>query len=307
VVVLLELGFGDVDVDGAHEVVALGDTMLHIYENGSSVPLSLPRGTESIYVADMVGIAFDDAPGKDVLAWHDAMLEMYASDGLGGLGPAMPVMSPYTAIDGFVAGPFDAESGEDLLIWGIDAAGVLYGSGDVLTLTGDAVDSATARELGLPGNGFTLLQGHQLMFLDLDGLDVGSVVLYGSGPHQQSNFDTMGMPLEIGTSIQVSQPTWTLVEVFDRLTTNQVRRWGVPGTIERVRAGDLDGLDESDELALVIDGTPWLYVADECLLPVPLEGVGVVIDVAFGDHDGDGDDELAVQLEPNRIALVDVE
>jgi hypothetical protein len=40
-------------------------------------------------------------------------------------------------------------------------------------------------------------------------------------------------------------------------------------------------------------------------LPVPLDGAA--IELAFGDHDGDGDDELAVLTSVDTISIIDVE
>jgi hypothetical protein len=93
--------------------------------------------------------------------------------------------------------------------------------------------------------------------------------------------------------------------VFDPLTASLTSSLGAAGTVTRLRAGDLDGLDDIDELALIVDDSVTVHVSGECLLPIPLDGLAR--DVVFGDHDGDGDDELAIRTTAMNVELVDIE
>jgi hypothetical protein len=299
----LALAFIDVDQDGAEELVVATQTQLHVYENGAFGPVSHARGEGSPSVDAMVGGDFDGNPGSDVMLLHDDELDMHASDGLGNLLSALPTPSPYPSLRGLEAGEVDAQPLTDLLAWGSETSGIYYGNGSAVGVVGGDVTSGSVRELGLLNEGFTLLSGNQLWFADVNGLVFGSVFLRGDSPHAQASIDSFGAPLEAGTSII---DDWTLVEVYDRSSLNQTGRWGLPTIVMHARAGDLEGLDENDELALILDdGNLLLMIGGQCLLPVPLDGAA--IELAFGDHDGDGDDELAVLTSVDTISIIDVE
>jgi hypothetical protein len=298
---VLALAFVDVDSDGARELVAATQTQLHVMENGSPTPVSHPRGIESSSVDAMVGGAFDGMPGDDVVVLHDDQLDLNGSDGLGNLLPALGAPSPFPGTLGLEAGAFDVELMTDLLAWGTSTTGVIYGTGETLGLLGEAISSASTRDLGMAGDGFTLLRGNELLFLDIGGFITGTVFLYGASPHAQASFDALGQAGEVGSS---NVAGWTLIEFFDWTTANLSWRWGLLGTVGHMRSGDLDSVDSTSELALIVDDALWLYVSGECLLQVPLDGA--VTALAFGDHDGDGDDELAVST-ANTISIIDVE
>jgi hypothetical protein len=126
--------------------------------------------------------------------------------------------------------------------------------------------------------------------------------LRGEPPYAEADIDAFGTPYNLGSSIIHD---WTLVEQFIP-PNNLAGRWRMPGQVTYMRGdSDLDGLDDTDELALVVDGQLWLYVSGTCLLQVPLDGP--VARLAFGDHDGDGDDELAVSTASNTVSIVDIE
>jgi hypothetical protein len=298
----LALAFVDVDDDGAQELVVATQTQLHVYENGSLMPVSHPRGIESITVDSIVGGTFDGNPGDDVMLLHDQELDLHASDGLGTLAQALPIPAPFPSTFGIEAGEFDGEPITDLFAWGGHTSGVIYGNGELFELLGGTVTSASTRDLGLPGNGFTLLRESELLFFDIGGFIIGSVFLRGSGSLTQASVDINGEALEAGGSIIDG---WTLIDVFERSSANLAARWGVLGSVTQMRAGDLDPFDETDELALIVDDAAWLHVGGECLLQVPLDFVAS--ELAFGDHDGDGDDELAVLTSGGTISIVDVE
>lgn len=298
----LAMAFVDVDGDGAQELVVATQTALHVYESGSPMPTSHARGIESASVDAMVGGEFDGNPGADVMLLHDDELDLHASDGLGNLLPALPTPSPFPPTLGLQAGEFDGEPLTDLLAWGSGTTGVIYGSTSLFELLGGTVTSASSRELGQPGNGFTLLREGELLFVDIGGFIIGSVVPRGNGPLAQTSFDAFDSPLEASSS---NIGGWTLVEAFSRLNSSMTQSWGLWGAVTQMRAGDLDGLDDIDELALIVDDRAWLYVGGTCLLPVSFEFVA--LELALGDHDGDGDDELAVLTGDNTISIVDVE
>ncbi len=302
---VLALAFVDVDDDAAEELVVATQTQLHVFESGSPMPVSHARGSESLGVHAMVGGAFDDVPGEDVMLLHFDQLDLHVSDGLGNLAPAIEMQSPYPDSRGLEPGSFDGQPTTDLLIWGEVSTGVRYGGGGTLGLLGGNVTSASARDLGLPGNGFTALRDGELLFVDIGGLTpfvLGTVSLYGDLPHAQTRFDGFGETLELGSS-QVAG--WTLVQAFDRASASLLTQWGFPGTVTHMRTGELDGLDEVEDIALLVDDGLVLLVGGACQLPVPLEGAAG--ELVFGDHDGDGDDELAARVGTNLVSIVDVE
>jgi hypothetical protein len=250
----------------------------------------------------MVGGAFDDMPGDDVIVLHGDGLVLNASDGLGGLAPGVSLPSPFPSTLGLEAGEFDGEPITDLLAWGSSSTGVIYGSGAPLELLAGNVTSASSRELGLQGSGFTLLHDDELLLIDIDGAPIGSISPRGDSPVVQTSLGAFGGGHDVISS-QIEG--WTLVDVHERPGPNLWSRWGMPGTISHMRAGHLDSFGESDELALIVDTQLWLQIESGCLQPVPLDGAATQL--AFGDHDGDGDEELAVLTGANTISIIDVE
>lgn len=298
----LALAFVDVDADGAKELVVATQTQLHVFESGSMMPTSHARGIESSIVDAMVGGDFDDNPGVDVMLLHDQELDLHASDGLGNLLPAQGSPAPYPLTYGLEAGEFDGLPRTDLLAWGSATTGVIYGNGGAFDLLGGVVTSASTRDFGLSGEGFTLLRDNELLFVDIGGFITGSVFLRGGEPRAQTGMDVFDHAYEVGSS---NLDGWTLIDVFDRSTANLTSRWGSLGSVTQMRAGELDGVDDTDELALIRDGELWVHVGGMCLLPVPLDSLAT--ELAFGDHDGDGDDELAVLTAGGLISIVDIE
>jgi hypothetical protein len=298
---VLALAFVDVDDDGAQELVVGTQLLLHVIDSSSPMPVSHLREIGSPDIDAMVGGAFDGTAGQDVILLYAGGLFLHGSDGLGNLLYAGTTLSPYPDTLGLEAGSFDDEALTDLLAWGASTTGVIYGTGGTLGLFGEAVTSASARDLGLPGNGFTLLRDNELLFIDVGGFIVGSTPLRGDSPHAQTSMNAQGEPLEVGSSgIGVG---WTLIEVFHRSSGSMTTRWALTGLVSHMRSGDLDKLDETDELALIVDDALWLNVGGQCRLWIT-DGPGV--EFAFGDHDGDGDDELAVGS-GNTVSIIDVE
>jgi hypothetical protein len=302
---VLALAFVDLDGDGADQLLLATTTNLYSFDSIDAMPASFPRGDESPQIHGMVGGAFDDMPGDDLIVLHDDTLDLYLSDGLGQLGPPISSPCPFPLARGLVAGTFDEDALSDLLVWGEISAGVLYGSGEQLHLLDGVIDSGGARDFGLPGEGFSLLREDQLLFIDTSGFELGSASLYENGLNASTGFDVAGVPLEVGTThVNLDDDGWTLVEIFDRLSSDPVDRWGLTDGVRILRAGNFDGLDETDDLLLGIQNRMWLYLGNECLESLPF--AEFVTNVALGDFDGDGDDELAVLTGGSVVHVIDV-
>ena len=305
---VLAMTFADIDDDGAAELVLATHTELHVIENGSPTPTPHPREVES-FVDSMVAGNFGPTPGHDVVLLQGEMLAIHHSNGLGSFDAPELIASPYPLARGMQAGEFDGEPYDDLLVWAQSAGGVFMDDSSLLDLLDGDVTSGSARTFADSHSGFSMLQSDTLYFFGIGGAQHAVMALYGDAPYLQTSFDEQEEARELGSStIYGGVPTWTLFEIIDRPAWLQVARFGLGGILDRVRAGDLDGLDEIDEVAMVFDGaTLRVIVANDCQREIPFEGH--IVDIAFGDHDGDGDDELAVHSVDGShyVSIVDIE
>jgi hypothetical protein len=302
----LALSFADVDADGADELVVATASELQVYESGSDMPSTSPRGLDSDSIDAMVGGPFDEMPGEDVMILFADELRLHGSDGVGNF--AAPSVSPSAWPDGvgLLAGEFDGAAPADLLIWASSGAGVQLGSGDGVPLSAEVIGSATARSLVDPLGGFVLQHDAFLNFYTAVGVEIGSSQMRGSNFYALTSIAQLGDSFDLSSSSMPGQ--WTVIEQWGPATGNLGIYWGLLGRVDVMAGGDFDG-DARADIALIVDGIvqiQWGVLTDSsCLALYPFAAIAE--DLVVGDHDGDGDDEIAVRFDAGNIAVLDGE
>ena len=309
--VALALSFVDVDDDGADELVVATQSELHVFESGSDMPTTSARGLDSPSVDAMVGGAFDMSPGDDVVLLFADELYLHASDGVGSLAMPIVVASGWTDSRGLRVGQFDDQALSDLLIWSGTGAGIAFGSGLGVPL-GDqvAIATADARSVDDPVAGFVIAfeESPVMSFHDADGGFIDYVGLRGVWPYAVTSFEILGDGYVLSTSTINSVESWTAFEEWGPATGNSGQIWGMLGSVEAMLGADFGG-DARDDVAMLSGGEPRIHFdvhdINGCLATYSLGDPAV--DLVAGDHDGDGDDELALLTALGEVVVIDGE
>jgi hypothetical protein len=304
----LALTFVDLDADGAAELVAATQTDFHAFESGSDVASVSARVVASPNISAMVAGDFAPNPGQDLTLLVDDTLLVHASDGIAGFEAPSTSASPQVDSLGLVAGEFDDVAPDDLLVWSEHGASVIAAEASTLY---DAIklQAAAAHDLSSGNGRFVLREYEHSYFYSLDGVvlagtqdDVGTaafVVAIANPEHLDFNATVFGT---------VPENTWTLFELWDLDQPHGL--WGVAGSISAMASGDLDA-DGRDEVALLLDGgvalVDNLASGSECTSVLDLGGLTGATHLAIGDHDGDGDSELAIAFAIGEILVFDGE
>lgn len=306
-VAALAMHFVDVDADGADELVLATASELQVYESGSDVALVSPRGLDSDSIDAMVGGPFDATPGDDVVILFADELRVHASDGAGNFAAPSVTPSAWPDSVGLLDGEFDGAAPADLLIWASSGAGVELGSGDALPLSAEVIGAATARSLADPLGGFVLQHAASLFFYSAAGVEIGGAQMHGSSPYALTSIAQLGDSFDLSASV-MSPGLWTIIEQWGPGTGNFGTHWGLLGQVTVMAGGDFDG-DARADLALIIDGSVQIQFGvltdATCLALYPFASIAQGL--AVGDHDGDGDDEIAVRFESGDVAVLDGE
>jgi hypothetical protein len=306
-VAAVAIHFVDVDADGAEELVVATASELQVYESGSDVPLVSPRGLDSDSVDAMGGGPLDATPGDDVVILYADELRLHVSDGMGNF--AAPSVMPSTWPDsiGLLDGEFDGVAPADLLTWGSSGAGVQLGSGGAFPLSMALIGTATARSLADPLGGFVLAHGTLLDFYDVSGTAIDTAEMRGDSQYTLTSIAHLGDSFDLSSSV-VSRGLWTIIEQWGPGTGNLGTHWGVTGRVHAMAGADFDGNTQAD-VALLVDGTLQIQLRaltdQTCLATYLFDGYAQ--NLAVGDHDGDGDDELAVRFEAGNVEVLDGE
>ncbi|KIG18847.1 hypothetical protein DB30_07183 [Enhygromyxa salina] len=298
----LNLSFADVDGDGADELVVATMTELHVFESGVDIPTTSARVDGSAKIDAMVGGQLDMAPGDDVLLHFDANQSLHSSDGVASFSPPDTTPSSIGLAAGMLAGDFDGEAPDEVLMWGTEGARVEGGIGS-LVLTDNSQTSAAVA--GLSGFTLTYADNNNIEFFDISGASDPSFILSGTTPHAlfASNFQ-----FEFSASRLTSNSgDWSMFEAWDPTQPGgALAKFGFPGVVSLMRGGDFDGGGVND-IAMIADDGLWLHLnafigAGECYVLLDTGGSPAVA-LSVGDHDGDGDDELAVLLADGTVAV----
>jgi hypothetical protein len=306
------LRFVDVDADGQDELVVATETELLVYEAGSDQPVVTDANESLEWMRSMVAWEYDDEPGEDLLLLIDQIDRhyIYVSDGVSGfLGP-LSVPSPMRDPSGLFTGDFDGQAPIDLLLSGLDGVWLSLGGDSEPIVISDYGGPAAMFEHGSPYA--SLLLGPDLRLFDLQGAPLLEVPLedwFGS-------FVAASSPDQGRYAGNRNYGNWPPEEWW-----NEVRLWNptdlteagtilLPGNGGLV-AADLDG-DQVDEL--IVHGYPIALVVFDPLTAPCTTVVEVDIDSidygghAVGDHDGNGDDELALGFAfEDTIVIIDGE
>jgi hypothetical protein len=309
-VAALALSFADVDDDGAEELVVATQSELQVYESGMDIPLVSPRGLDSESIDAMDAAPFDATPGEDVVILFADELRQHGSDGVGNFAAPSVTASNWPDSVGLLAAELDGGPLADMLIWASSGAGLKLGNGDVVPVSVDVViGAATARPITEPVAGFVLQHDDALEFyISGVGESVGLSQMRGEAPYALTSIAQLGDSFDLSSSVIDSSSAWTMIEQWGSVTGNLGVRWGLLGRVTAMAGGDFDG-DARADVALIVDGTVQVQLGvleqDTCLASYPFAGIAT--NLAVGDHDGDGDDEIAIRFEDGNVAILDAE
>jgi hypothetical protein len=307
----LALSFVDVDDDGLDELAVATETQLLVYELGVPDPTATDRAWPSDTVVSMVSAQFDGQAGEDLMLLLNVHVHGYFSDGLSAFVNPSILPSPIDEPRGLLAGDFNGQAPEDLWVWGSPGAR-LYQGGldwkvDILAPEFESVIGVAAFEYLSPNASILLgtRDSEELSVFDLTGtpLAAGSgrldSVAAVSAPGEGSYFVSAGYHGESWSSIRVR-----IRDVDILLDTKVHVHAGNPSLL----AGDFDG-DQRQEILAVGDAVELFFDVfyEPCFSALDLGIQPAEILPAVGDHDGDGDDELAFSSAAGEVIIVDIE
>jgi hypothetical protein len=304
----LALSFADVDADGADELVVATQSELHVYESGSDAPIVSLRGLDSDSIDAMDAAQLDAMPGEDVVILYADELRLHASDGIASFMAPSVRASNWPDSVGLLAGDFEGVAPDEALIWASSGAGVDFGNGNYLELSVEQIGSAIARSLSEPVGGFVLQHGSNLDFYTSAGAEVGNASMRAESPYALTSIAELGDGLDLSSSLINSLTPWTIIQSWGPATGNSGVDWGVLGMVTAMAGGDFDG-DGFADVALIIDSSVQVQFGvlteTTCLAFYPF--AAIARDVVDGDHDGDGDDEIAIRFEGGNVTVLDGE
>ena len=302
----LALSFVEIDADGRDELVIATETELLVHEHGVDVPTVTAREVPSAEVQAMVAGQFDAQPGEDLLVLVGADYHRHFADGVAGFVSASVDASPLLDPQGLLAGDFDGRSFTDVLVWGADGA-VLELDGLAVPISDDDVHAAATFDASAPEPGLLLAADTSVQLFDLTGAAVDELDAVSTDA-----LAAIGAPPERRYVSREDVGTWSYLWLWDPVTLDEASL-PHPGDHYELASGDFDG-DQFDELVTVgdevtivdavVDGDPR---AEPCVTVVDTGVDGPPTDHAIGDHDGDGDDELALSFDSDVIVIIDGE
>jgi hypothetical protein len=306
----LALQFVDADADGQDELAIVTESAIELFDNAVDAPTVSPRGLESATVDSVVAGELDPAPGEDLLLllsageWN-AALWRHDSNGAG-FGPAVSGMSWLEGARGVIAGNFDQSPSSELLVWSDGGAIIQRADAMPLLFTELPTTAATALEqAGLIGN-VMLRAGDGRKLFDLGGAitsEHGDNVL---GPY--GSFTTVSAGYHV--AITGNSPNWRGLVIYESVGGDELHRWALRFAPVGVAAGDLDGNGNQELVFWSAHGEVGIEMAllgpNRCWREVSPGGASTDGEVAVGDFDGDGDDELAILI-GGQVGLVAID
>jgi len=305
----LALAFADANGDGRDELVVVTAEALQVFESGVATPLIIDREPAGPVTAAVAG-AFGGGPGDELVLLVGDDLVRHAADGVGGFA-SVGVVSPvgFTGSRGLLAGEFDGVAPTDLIVWGSEGA-YLASEGGVSPLSNTLVNALAAFEFGGPAPSIGLRRVHTVKLLTLDGDQLHDLNLLPGPMTTLAAFVSGGE----GHYATVAD-SWPRSRVYthDGVSGVAGERWPIEAMPTRVLAGDLNG-DGADELIYLGAAFGWEGVSlavqydptgpGNCWAE-PVGAGGVLEIAALGDHDGDGDQELAFVTALGEVLIFD--
>jgi hypothetical protein len=297
----LALSFADLDDDGRDELVVATEIDLEVYEFGMDVPTVSPREVSSAAETNMTAGHFDDQPGEDIILVVDGDYHRYFSDGNSSLEALLVEPSPLFDAPNLSTGDFDGQAPSDLVVWG--PGGALLDLGDpTVALTGEPVRVAAAFDYGSPGAGVAIVTlSNEAVLFDLMG-----------GVHQSIDYVHMVWKLAAPNEPRyltgiAHDEGWSEFHVRSATDLGLETTLLVAARIVGV-TGDFDGDQHDDFFAESdISGSAVVFglFTEPC---VAAQEIGSPVDLfAVGDHDGDGDDEVATLTWDEKVRIFDLE
>jgi hypothetical protein len=300
VVDALALSFADADADGQDELVVATATELVVFEVDGAPPIISAR--EPGMITDMVAGDFDAGPGEDLLLLVEDSLQLHSANGDGSFAPATTSSPPLGFVSGLIAAELDDLPPTDVLGWG-GAGAYIDRGGDVVLLSEEQISAAALHAFATPEPSVALRRDSIIDFYLLDGQPLTMVTNILAGSPMLAAF-ARGPNLEYVNVVYVNGFSLVQARSVDLASQERV----IYGTPERVFTGDLeaDGIDELvyfDESTVAVEFAP--FADGTCWHELPMSARGVPNDAVFGDHDGDGDEELAFRTTNGDVALFD--
>jgi hypothetical protein len=314
----LALSFVDVDDDGQDEIVVATEMELLVYEYGEDVPSISPREMPSASQTSMVAGQFDAQPGEDVTLLVNADYHRYFSDSVASL--VLPIIEPAPLLgaSSLLAGEFDGQAPNDLLLWHDDAATLDIAGAPSVPLAVGLVTGAIAFDYDSPAAGLVILNNYSAVSFDFLGgqhesvpANIHAIVglatpdgprLVTAAKHDADGFQSAWYELGVRDATNLGwQSMIVLADAFADMAYDP----------SQFVAGDFDG-DQSDDI-FVASAYPAPVVqivfgvlTQPCLATQDLGPGGAVSKLVVGDHDGDGDAEVAL-LRDGVVMLLDIE
>lgn len=301
----LALSFADLQGEGSDELVVATETQLELHPSAGELSLH-PRGLPSPAVRAMVGGQFGPGPGEAIALLLDGdSLAIHVNDGMGGLEPAQLGVTDLPDASRLLTANFGADEIDELVVYGPGA--VVRIGGQLVELSAEPVIDMAYRPASTEYGGVSMLGPEQVSFVDL-GAQLQDLVSFAPGePRAQTSVVTYGEPTDL-SAWRVQDWTY-LVSILPAASTPEpVAPLGLP-----LRVATMEGLnflgDMYPDVGLISEeGELWLlqeinYLPGQCLMQLPLPGLAR--ELAVGDHDGNGDEELAVLLDDGSVVIVD--
>lgn len=302
----LALTFADLDGDGSDALVIATQTELHVFDDDTVNVY--PREFASDFIDAMAAGPLDAMPGDEVVIMVDDELHVHGWDGMGNFATLGVQPAGLLGSVELLVGEFDGEAPADMVICASLGAAVTLGSGDVVELSHGPCSAITARSIDDPLGGFAVASG-VIDFYTAAGEAIASSEAHGN-PSSLTSIEHLGDGFDLSSSNLLSlasgqEQGWSLIEQWGPATGNLGTRWGLLGLVTAMAGGDFNG-DARADVGLIVDGVAQIHFGplaqQTCLQQYSLAGVAA--DLAVGDNDGDGDDELAVRLEDGQIEVL---